>query len=291
MSKLSLRCLTLLLIVMMPELAWAKSGHKAKSTEPSIPSVPPIITTYDVYVGGVHLVKADILFQEQKPKYHLHIQTRSYGMWHDLFPWDAVLDAEGKIKKDRFVPAVYTDLDIWKKRPKLTKLDFDTKGNVTPSFDPPSHDENREIVTAEQRRGSLDPITGLLQMLANIALKNSCNVTVPLFDGKRRFDVSGTDDGTEDIDEADYNAYKGPARLCNVDFTMIAGEWKDRETSGFWKKNDKENGREPFHIWLASVAPGLPDLPVRLQSGSVWGLIVMHMSKWRYATPADLQIH
>ena len=29
-------------------------------------------------------------------------------------------------------------------------------------------------------------------------------------------------------------------------------------------------------------------MPVRLESGSVWGIIVMHLSAWHYATPEEL---
>jgi hypothetical protein len=166
---------------------------------------------------------------------------------------------------------------------------FDAKGDITPEFDPPSHDEDREQVTQEQRRGSLDPASALLQMLANTAMAKSCAMNVPVFDGKRRFDITGSDNGTDTIDEKDYSAYRGPARLCSADFTMIAGNWKNGEKARFWEKNDKEVGREPFSIWLAKISPELPEMAVRLESGSVWGLIVAHLTQWRYAGPDDLK--
>jgi hypothetical protein len=30
-------------------------------------------------------------------------------------------------------------------------------------------------------------------------------------------------------------------------------------------------------------------MAVRLESGSVWGLIVMHLSAWHYATPDEMK--
>ena len=39
----------------------------------------------------------------------------------------------------------------------------------------------------QQKKGALDPVTALLQMLAHVAVDDSCAYTVPVFDGKRGF--------------------------------------------------------------------------------------------------------
>ncbi len=254
-----------------------------------IPALPAIVTTYDIYVGGIHLVTADILFQEQTKKYHTWVKAHTYGFWQKALPWNTLLETDGRIVKDQFLPQEFYTRDVWKTKPKVTKLHFDAKGNVAPEFDPPSHEEGREVVTLDQRRGSLDPVTALLQMMAHAAIQKNCAVTVSVFDGKRLFDITGSEGGAEDIDEEDYGVYKGPARVCNADFKMIAGEWQDRKPARFWQKNDKEMGRDPFHIWLAPVSPDLPEMPVRLETGSVFGLIMIHLSSWRYATSADFK--
>lgn len=278
--------LFLLLLVVVPY-----AGAQAKPHRPSqgIPNLKPVVVTYDVYVGGVHFLTADVLFEEQKQKYHSIVKAHTYGFWYKMLPWDTRLDASGNIVGDHFVPVEFHTRDVFKNKPKTTRLVFDGKGNITPEFDPPSHDENRDSVTADQRRGALDPVTALLQMLASSAIQKNCAVTVPVFDGKRRFDIAATDSGMDTIDEEGYSVYKGPARICDATFNMVAGAWKEGEKSGFWKLNEKEAGREPFHIWLASLASELPEMPVRLESGSVWGLIVMHLSQWRYAGPDDLK--
>jgi hypothetical protein len=256
-----------------------------------IPALPPIVANYDVYVGGLHLIAAHIVFQQDKGTYHTQVQAGTHGFWHDLLPWDVHLDAHGRMVGANFVPAEFASHDEWHKKPKITKLHFGSKGNIEAEFDPPSHDENRETVTPEQKKGSLDPITALLQMLAHIAIQKNCNVTVHVFDGKRRFDVTGIDNGTEDIDEGDYGFYKGTTRTCDASFKMIAGEWKDREPSKFWQKSDNEAGRAPFHVWLAGIGPQKTELPVKLESDSVFGLIVVHLTNWHYAAPDEVKAH
>ena len=97
-------------------------------------------------------------------------------------------------------------------------------------------------MSAEQRRGSLDPISGLLQLLANIAVHDSCDTTVPIFEGKRRFDISGVDVDRQYVDEEDYSAFKGDARICDAKFDMVAGEYIDRPPDRFWARKIMRKG-------------------------------------------------
>lgn len=263
----------------------AGASGNLSNNQGAIPSIHPLMATYDVYVGGLHLVTADILFEEQKGKYHTHVKAHTTdGFWYKLFPWDTVLDTVGSIKKDHFLPTYFKTTDDWNHHPKTTELKFTKNGDVSPFFDPPNKDVNREIVTPEQRSHSLDPVTGLLQMLAQVAAHDNCNITVPIFDGKRLFDITGIDHGFENIDDGEYSAYNGDTRVCGAEFKMVAGEWKEKNhiQNGFWQRNDKDLGRDPFEIWVARISPELPELPVRLRGGSVWGLIVMHLSEWHY---------
>ena len=271
-------------LLFVPSLAFAKP---AAPQAQAIPMIQPITVTYNVYVGGVHLMSADVTFEERAGRYRARVTGKTAGIWYKLFPWDTELKVNGAIRKDRFVPAEFYTHDVWGHKAKSVWLHFQKNGDVKTAFDPPADNKKQEPVTAEQRRGSLDPISGLLQLLAHVAVHDDCDVTVPIFEGHRRFDITGMDVGHEEIDEEDYGAFKGDARTCDAAFNMVSGEWIDRPPDRFWTRGANETGREPFHIWLGSLAEGLPEMPVRLESGSVWGLIIMHLSDWHYATPAE----
>lgn len=254
-----------------------------------IPDLKPVMTTYNVYVGGIRFVTANILFQESRKKYRTFVQGSTYGLWYRLAPWHTTLEAEGSIKRDHFVPSAFHTRDLWGKKPHATDMRFTGNGNIKTEFQPPRNDDGQQAVSDDLKRGALDPVTALLQMLAHVATEEDCDIKVPVYDGKRRFDLDGIDKGVEQIDEEDYGVYKGPARVCDVNFTMIAGDWQDHKKNLFWKNDKGENIREPFHISLASPAPGVPELPVRLESGSPWGDIVIHLAEWHYATPSELK--
>ena len=199
-----------------------KPAHVQEQKDPT-PPLPDIVLTYDVFVGGIHLLTADVLFGEHDGQYRSRVHAYTKGFWHKMLPWDNNVDVHGGFSYGKFTPVEYSSRDDWDHKPKTTMLHFDKKGDVKAEFDPPSHDENREVVTKEQRIGSLDPATALLQMLGYIAMNDSCATTVHVFDGKRRFDVTGLDKGTEYVDEEDYGIFKGNAKVCTAEFTMIAG--------------------------------------------------------------------
>jgi len=283
MRRLLFTFLVTVLLVSGSVSARAEDGGK-------IPNLRPIMTTYDVYVGGIHFLTANILFEEQAGRYQTHVHAHTADYLYKILKWDGDITSTGKIKGDHFVPVSYRNLDTWRNKPKQTEIDFDSKGGVKTSFEPPRNDQKDDGVSLAQKRGSLDPVTALLQMLAHVAVDNDCTVTVPVFDGKRRFDLNGQDEGMEYVDETDYGVYTGMAHRCDVDFSMIAGEWKEKDQKHrFWEHADGQASRDPFHIWLASVAPKLPELPVRLESTSAWGNIMVHMSAWHYATSAELK--
>ncbi len=281
--------LSLVLILTAASGAQAVVRHSEDSSSQTIPQLPPVMTTYDIYVGGIHFLTANILFQEEGGHYRTHLHARTADYLYKVLKWDGDISSSGKIRGDHFVPVSYRNLDVWRDKPKSTMLSFDGKGDIKAAFNPPNTDQNRKGVSDEQKRGALDPVTALLQMLAHVALDQSCTVKVPVFDGKRRFDLNGEDRGQEIIDDKDYGVYNGPARKCSVDFTMIAGEWKDREKNRFWEKENGEQGRDTFHIWLASLGPQLPELPVRLDSTSAFGDIIGHLTDWHYATADELK--
>ena len=68
--------------------------QKPSDVQTDIPSFKPIIATYDIYVGGLHLVTSDVFFQEQDGKYHSHVIAHTYGFWEKTVPWSTMLDAQ-----------------------------------------------------------------------------------------------------------------------------------------------------------------------------------------------------
>jgi hypothetical protein len=104
-------------------------------------------------------------------------------------------------------------------------------GNVT-DYDaepplPPMPD--RVPVTDADRRGVMDPMTSMLNRVAgngDPVSPEACNRKVPVFDGRVRYDLHSEFKRMESV-KAD-RGYEGPAVVCAVYFTPIAGYVPDR---------------------------------------------------------------
>jgi len=260
----------------LPKPAFAFDGAR-------LPELKPLEADYDIYVGGGHFMEAYFYFQQDKSRYSVTAQVQTRGIWNTLFPWKAHMISEGRVRGTRFEPLMHVNTATWKDDAKVIAMRFAGKRDVKVHFTPhEAPDKNREIVTAAQRRRSLDPLSVVLQLLGDLAVNQSCDGSEAAFDGKRRFDLISEDKGWGENDPQGYGVYKGPARRCDVYFKMIAGRWLDREHSLFWQYMDGDKGHEPFKIWLAALSPELPEMAVRAENASLWGRIVVHLKGWRY---------
>ena len=136
---------------------------------------------------------------------------------------------------------------------------------------------------------SVDPLSGILQLLAHFTMRDDCNVTSAVFDGKRRFDLIVKDLGKVSIHATTENAYIGPAHKCALSFNMIAGKPKDIESRKFWQPGRGEDNRPPFTIWMARLRPDLPPTPVMAETTSPFGLIVVHLASWHIDAPPQTE--
>src|ERR1700733_2219082 len=72
----------------------------AKKSDPSrsIPKLPPVMTTYDIYVGGLHFLTAEILFEEESGRYKTHLHAHTAGYLYKVLKWDGDVSSSGRIK-------------------------------------------------------------------------------------------------------------------------------------------------------------------------------------------------
>jgi hypothetical protein len=195
----------------------------------------------------------------------------------NLLPWDADLTSTGRIKRDQVVPQKSKVVTYWRDKPEGVVFEYKKEKEgvrITPRFEP-AKGKNKPM---DARLGELDPLTGILQMMASFSYGKGCEQQVPIYDGHRRFNVVLEEQGTEMLQGADYSSFSGEAVKCVVDFNMKGGSTSDREGSHFWDAVAGKKDRPVIYIYLAEVRPDLPPLPVRAVTDTVFGGIVIHLS-------------
>src|SRR5262249_7804319 len=127
------------------------------------------------------------------------------------------------------VPSSYASTVTADKKTEELRITL-ASGNVKDfSVDPPATPHpDRVPVTEAHRRGVVDPMTGTLARVTGTGDPVSpevCNRSVSVFDGRLRYDLKAA---YKRMDTVRAKGYAGPAVVCAVYFTPIAGYIPDR---------------------------------------------------------------
>jgi hypothetical protein len=127
-------------------------------------------------------------------------------------------------------------------------------------------------VEANQLRGAVDNLTAYLLLERQIARGGSCNLRVPVFDGRHRYDLSFSDAGNTVLSPAEGQNFKGPAHECR----MVRNE-----IGGFYVDKRQAEGARSGTIWYAQLMPGDIAVPVRMQMQTEIGDVEIYLSHLR----------
>src|SRR5216683_5620095 len=138
--------------------------------------------------------------------------------------------SQGRVVNGALVATNYTASTTTSKKSETIHITLD-KGNVKEfGIDPvPPVDADRIPVTDAQRRGVFDPMTASLLRVPGTGdpvSAEACHNAAPIFDGRMRYDLKLDFKRMETV-KAD-KGYRGPAVVCAVYFTPVAGYIPDR---------------------------------------------------------------
>lgn len=163
---------------------------------------------------------------------------------------------------DALRPWHYSHLNHASSKNRVVAIDF-PDGVATPNIEPPFGSMGEPPATDEERAGAADPISTLLAMgLGAVARGDSqCDGTLPVFDGRARYNLRFEDGGT---DRVRTRAWSGDALVCHAYYEPISGY----EADEFPSEDDIDR---PITFWLAPVHGGDIHIPVRIRTNAGFG--------------------
>jgi hypothetical protein len=229
---------------------------------------PPLILRYEAYAAGFPVVNFDFRLDESGAGYVVDGQIRAVGLLGLFYNFAMQAESRGAIAIADLRPRLHEHRLRSRGRDRQARLDFAGDGTVTAALVPPE-ESGRPKPTAQQMLHTVDPLTAILAIGHAVARSGRCGGSVAVFDGRRRYDLVLTDDGSERLEASSGNAYAGEVRRCLVAAVKIAGFSFDQDYSPH-----TSNGR----VWLAAPRPGAPALPIRIEFSSSWGDIEVRMT-------------
>jgi hypothetical protein len=142
--------------------------------------------------------------------------------------------------------------------------------------EPPEDPNPKRIpVTDEQRHGVLDPMTASLAVVpgtGEVVSPQVCSRTLSVFDGKMRYDLKLAYKRTEQVKAE--KGYSGPAVVCSVVFSPVAGFIPTRAAIKYLAK------RDDIEVWMAPIAGTRVMVPFRAQVQTPFGMGVVEATRF-----------
>src|SRR5262249_8727821 len=141
--------------------------------------------------------------------------------------------------------------------------------------------EGRVPVTAENRKGIIDPLSALLIRVdgaGDAVAATACQRTLPIFDGRRRFDLALSFKRIDQVKAE--KRYAGPAVVCAVTFKPIAGYRTDSKLLKYLT-----DGRD-IELALAPMTGTRFLAPFRFSVESMLGNMVVDATSFETTTAA-----
>ncbi|MGE0715296.1 MAG: DUF3108 domain-containing protein [Alphaproteobacteria bacterium] len=224
---------------------------------------------YDVSVAGVPALGLRLEVDVRPDRYQIASVMETRGFIGLLFPWTMQSEVRGVVVGDVLRPVDYRFSSVLYGTERTARLRFAPDGSVTTETNHVSGDEDRAPVPPEMRRGSVDVLTGILRVTRRLDRTGLCTTTVPVFDGRRRYDLLFSD---APLDAANPRH----VRTCVGSINRIAGFLKSAFAWG-----DDDDGRAAS-ISAARIFPGAPLIPFRLEFGTPVGVAYAQLQEARH---------
>jgi hypothetical protein len=184
--------------------------------------------------------------------------------------------SRGRIVNGQLVPASYAAniSTSWRNNEVRIGLKAGTVKDlaVSPPIKP---DSGRVPLNDVHRRGVIDPMTASLVRVAgngNPLVPGSCRRTVPVFDGRMRYDLHLAYKRMDQVKAA--KGYAGPALVCAVYFVPIAGHIPDRAAIKYLAQ------LRDMEIWLTPIAGTSVLVPFRVMVPTPFGIGILEATQF-----------
>ena len=224
---------------------------------------------YDIYTGGFKAIGIQARAVVTERTYNVQANLKTMGFLDWILRFNQTLEGRGRLGATT-TPLLYLSEGTFFGTRRTTRLDYLEDGRIDAVLHPANEDDERTPVTDDMKPGTIDPLSVFVAVNRSVqAGGQPCSGRVPVYDGRRRFNIVLEDDGVGAVEASPYSVFSGPALRCKYSMERLAG----------FQPNPRFNARTPPVSILYAARFGESDLwvPVRLESDSAFGYVVGHL--------------
>lgn len=233
--------------------------------------------SYSIYVGGFQVAALKIDMDLATANYDIAAKVETTGLVGRMFPWWMQAYSRGQIVSAGVMPISAGQKNNWRGRERFIDMKFDGGVARIDRIVPKPETDDRDKVPEAMRTGVLDLASAIVSIIRKMDSAQPCTADVPVFDGRRRYDLVSTPDGSDELKPSGYTPFVGETVNCIVSVRKKAG-FKKNDDSGW---NDK--GRRA-RVWMGKAFDDVPPVPVRLTLNTPLGALIAHLSAAEYVS-------
>ena len=239
------------------------------------PGHGPVQASYAAYWSGLSIATMEASLELGTEVYRVSASMRTAGLLAVFVRGEQVVTVEGRVLPGAaplaLQPQRFLTEGRWRNTLRRVSMVWSGQQPEILALQP-ANQEEREPVPPELQHGTVDTLTALAALVRLAASENRCDGAARVFDGRRRSDFTAVTEGIETLEANRSGGFAGPALRCR---------FEGRQIAGFWKEQDRAEAAKPRGgtAWLASPAPGLPVIPVRIEAESAWGTVHVLMTR------------
>ncbi len=231
--------------------------------ENSVSSANTIVAVYNVQLGNFNLGNFRLTTVFRGETYEMRGEGRFSVLQGLVFEWRGTTASSGRVTNAGPKPAMYAlSYSNGGSKGEQLRMTFWEGAVRQVSIYPDKRPSPRTIpVTKAQLEGVLDPMSGAFLSARSLNPNGDltvCNQTLPVFDGRQRFDLVLTPKKAVTVRKTTPTGYGGPAVICRVKFIPIAGYQPDNPGIRLMSQTDE------IEVWLIPVRGTYLYVPYRI---------------------------
>lgn len=240
----------------------AAAHDDAAPLEPAGDAAIEITARYSSSVLVFKVGEINLEARRSADAYSANADLGAAGLAALFTDFDIRAEVSGRMLSDQPRPDRYAHVERTGRKVRSVDIAFDSPTAVS-TAEPPFGSLGQPPASDADRTGVLDPMTAVffLSEAINGSGERLCEGSIPVFDGKQRYDLRLEAGGTERVRT---RAWRGDALVCRIWYEPISGY----DPEDYPRESEL---RHPLIVWLAPIAEGRAHLPVRLHTRAGFG--------------------